>query len=736
MGSTVVAFILDPRNPSRAAALHAGDSRVYRWRAGNLQQLTADHTAVAALAKQLGRDPSTLPAKYQNELVRAVGLNQTVELELTLVEVQSGDVFMLCSDGLSRMLAADAITGVLNQAIRQPLSAVAKELINSANEAGGKDNISVVLIKIGDISNLPRPVVPEDDMELLTFDAGAVAPPPETPAQAGGPARRPSTDSAGILMGRTPRTNHSTPNGHHDKPGLAPLPRGQMESIEAHTPHNTPLAPATPPDGIAPVENPAPAKPPGISQKVIMGIALLAVVSALVAHFGGGSHSPPTETAANPATPADDSNPAVPAIKPTQPLATDLADANKSNTRIPSASVPAANSLLPALIDFKVNSDPLLAELLVDDDTNIQKTPVTLHLSPGRHELSLRFQGLDDRKQSISVSADGPASTNIQFVYGSVDLESDPTGATITSLPDLNKIGQTPYVVNFLRPGAFNWQLSLEGYEPANVTGEISDHQTVARQMITFQRVHGTLQLIAESPDVKVTVDGGSAGMLPANVSVTAGVEHTIFVEHQGRQLTTNVVVKMHETKTLDFRFAEPAITTAASGGKPLSWTNRLGMVFVKANDNDFWVETTRITPQQYERVIGSPVPEDATGRENDKAGASAWPIIPTYAEARAGAEKMKQVGGLPPGFESWHYALPTPQQWQKMAAQAGNLGVNSKFLNYYEWCLDRGGPADIAYRGGFVASTGERFSAVPIKPVPSAIEPVQGMTARFVLIQ
>jgi serine/threonine protein phosphatase PrpC len=80
MGSTVVALVFDPSYPSRAVGLHAGDSRLYRFRNGKLQLLTADHSAVAALAKKLGCDPASLPAKFQNELVRAVGLKESVEL--------------------------------------------------------------------------------------------------------------------------------------------------------------------------------------------------------------------------------------------------------------------------------------------------------------------------------------------------------------------------------------------------------------------------------------------------------------------------------------------------------------------------------------------------------------------------------------------------------------------------------------------------------------------------------
>ena len=101
MGSTLVALLFDPNNPRRAVGLHAGDSRLYRYRGGKLQLLTADHTAAAALAAKLGRDASQIPSKFHNELVKAVGLAETVELEKTLVDVAKDDLFLLCSDGLT-----------------------------------------------------------------------------------------------------------------------------------------------------------------------------------------------------------------------------------------------------------------------------------------------------------------------------------------------------------------------------------------------------------------------------------------------------------------------------------------------------------------------------------------------------------------------------------------------------------------------------------------------------------
>lgn len=158
MGSTLVALVIDPLHPTKAVSLHAGDSRLYRFRDRQLTLLTADHSAMAALAAKLGKDPSTLPAKYRHELVRAVGLTESVELEEHRVEVTSHDLFLLCSDGLTGMVADERITAVLQEAegAKRSIRSTAQRLVDEAKEAGGKDNVTVVLVKVGDIEGWVR----------------------------------------------------------------------------------------------------------------------------------------------------------------------------------------------------------------------------------------------------------------------------------------------------------------------------------------------------------------------------------------------------------------------------------------------------------------------------------------------------------------------------------------------------------------------------------------------------
>lgn len=262
MGSTVVALIFYPNNPTRAVGLHAGDSRLHRYRGGELKVLTADHSAVAALAAKLGRDPATLPAKYQNELLRAVGLSESVELELTPVEVQSGDLFLLCSDGLTRMVPNDGIAKILKRAAQEPLDAVAKALIDAANQGGGKDNITAVLVKIGDISQLP--LLPELDLqeEPKTLAGGETLAADEGHSPATPSAPRAVPDTAEALQGDTPHSDDDTPHGPAPPPATpVPSPSATPVAAPRQSAEASPIKPAAPEtkveSGAAPGDTPA-----------------------------------------------------------------------------------------------------------------------------------------------------------------------------------------------------------------------------------------------------------------------------------------------------------------------------------------------------------------------------------------------------------------------------------------------------------------------------------------------
>ncbi len=152
MGSTVVVLHIDERK-RQGTLFHAGDSRAYRFRNGTLTQVTDDHSLVAELRKRLPAesDEEQLPSLpfIEGQLTRAVGLDAELLLSRRTESLRLGDIYLLCSDGLNRHVDDRQIT----EALRGPpseldLSEVAQNLVQMANENGGTDNISVVLVAL------------------------------------------------------------------------------------------------------------------------------------------------------------------------------------------------------------------------------------------------------------------------------------------------------------------------------------------------------------------------------------------------------------------------------------------------------------------------------------------------------------------------------------------------------------------------------------------------------------
>lgn len=132
---------------------HVGDSRAYCLREGRLTRMTRDHSL---LQQQIDAGLLNLEeaafSNIKNLLTRAVGVEEAVRLELHLHQVHVGDVFLLCSDGLTDMLSEPAICGMLvNHA---ELADAGRALIDGANEMGGRDNISVIAVRVGPGWNL------------------------------------------------------------------------------------------------------------------------------------------------------------------------------------------------------------------------------------------------------------------------------------------------------------------------------------------------------------------------------------------------------------------------------------------------------------------------------------------------------------------------------------------------------------------------------------------------------
>lgn len=154
-GSTLVAALFDAEKPSQAVMLHAGDSRAYRFHDGKLNQVTADHSAGAVV----GKKEEDLPAFLRGVLTRAVGLSEGVDLEQDTVEVTAGDIFLLCSDGLTRMVPDNRIRAILREEKAAAPETLARQLIDEALKGGGKDNVTVIVIRVG---VLPSPAAVEE----------------------------------------------------------------------------------------------------------------------------------------------------------------------------------------------------------------------------------------------------------------------------------------------------------------------------------------------------------------------------------------------------------------------------------------------------------------------------------------------------------------------------------------------------------------------------------------------
>jgi protein phosphatase len=144
MGSTLTLAVIEDQ---RATVAHVGDSRAYLYRNGQLRQLTEDHSVPGALLKQGRIEPDELQSHpHRNIIYRALGLKPKVEVDIySSLVLEAGDSLLLCSDGLWDMVyPAERLAGYLASEAG-PL-AICHRLVDAANEAGGEDNVTVLLI--------------------------------------------------------------------------------------------------------------------------------------------------------------------------------------------------------------------------------------------------------------------------------------------------------------------------------------------------------------------------------------------------------------------------------------------------------------------------------------------------------------------------------------------------------------------------------------------------------------
>jgi PPM family protein phosphatase len=183
MGTTITAAMLAQ---DAVAIGHVGDSRAYRIRGGELEQLTEDHSLVADLMRSGRLTPEEAETHPQRSVItRALGTDPDVDVDTLAVEAAPGDVFLLCSDGLTTMVGDDEILRALRET--QSLEEAAKTLVKAANRRGGEDNITIVLftVDVDDVGQTNGRGREQDLEETLSgLEAPTLTPPPEAAEEA------------------------------------------------------------------------------------------------------------------------------------------------------------------------------------------------------------------------------------------------------------------------------------------------------------------------------------------------------------------------------------------------------------------------------------------------------------------------------------------------------------------------------------------------------------------------
>ncbi|MGN6430957.1 MAG: Stp1/IreP family PP2C-type Ser/Thr phosphatase [Gaiellaceae bacterium] len=188
---------------------HVGDSRAYLIRDGRLEQLTEDHSLVAELVRSGKLSPEEAETHPQRSVItRALGTDPDVDVDTFSIPTHAGDLFMLCSDGLTSMVDGETILEATGKH-RDDLQAAVKALIRAANKGGGEDNITVVLFEIGAGEPLEKtaqyPVLGTDgngEVDEDTIDELDRVPAVETRVVLPGDADQPQTDRGRTLRNR------------------------------------------------------------------------------------------------------------------------------------------------------------------------------------------------------------------------------------------------------------------------------------------------------------------------------------------------------------------------------------------------------------------------------------------------------------------------------------------------------------------------------------------------------
>jgi PPM family protein phosphatase len=188
MGTTLTAAKIHGDEVSLA---HVGDSRAYVLRDGRLDQITRDHSLVAELERSGQISPEAAEHHPQRSIItRALGPEPDVEVDTLTMGGRDGDLFMICSDGLTSMISDDEVGSILRSA--PDLEEAAEALVRAANQSGGRDNITVVLFRLGEAGEEDRrPAEDETIAGQVSADdvrAGVSSEAPTSAPRSGGPA--------------------------------------------------------------------------------------------------------------------------------------------------------------------------------------------------------------------------------------------------------------------------------------------------------------------------------------------------------------------------------------------------------------------------------------------------------------------------------------------------------------------------------------------------------------------
>ncbi|HEV7772006.1 MAG TPA: Stp1/IreP family PP2C-type Ser/Thr phosphatase [Conexibacter sp.] len=240
MGTTLTAAYLDGDELSLA---HVGDSRAYLLRDGELTRLTRDHTLVDELVRRGELTEQEAAEHPQRSIItRALGPEPDIDIDLHTHRMQAGDLLLLCSDGLTGMISEDEVQQILGGA--GSLGNAGRTLVQAANEAGGRDNITVVLFRLEEIGKSAPVDATTEGPALATAVAGGASVADraggdeDARAAAGGGRARARRDTAGEAGGQDP------PASAARAPRTVP-PRGSKERAEAPLPRRVKILAAT-----------------------------------------------------------------------------------------------------------------------------------------------------------------------------------------------------------------------------------------------------------------------------------------------------------------------------------------------------------------------------------------------------------------------------------------------------------------------------------------------------------